>query len=86
MTIREVLEKRLCEHGMWPDEAKQVLKNAETHATCEAMKGRWDEQESGYPGFMLRVLWVSVTKIAVEWIDANKPKHFARSILTGVEK
>ncbi len=83
-TIRERIEKELFNHGLWPEEAKAIVKEMETQDLQETktMKDRWDEAEEGYPKVVLAVLLLSAKTQAVQWIDKNKPRHFARYILT----
>ena len=81
MTIRQMLEDKLVNHGLWPDEAKKVMEAVAAHPASESMQGRWDSESDGYPAQLIPVLWIGVKTRAVEWIDVNKPKHFARAIL-----
>lgn len=80
MTIREKMKERLVEHGLWPDEANMVLDDAEKSEVLEPMFGRWKDSVDGYPPQMFAAVWISIKSVAVEWIDANKPKHFARTM------
>jgi hypothetical protein len=82
MSIRERLEKSLVENGMWPDEAKEVLNIAAEDEVLKPMEFRWDDAAEGYPQSLFAVIWLRLKEIAVEWIDKNKPQHFARTILT----
>lgn len=76
MTITEHLTGYLTKRGLWPHEATAVMDNLK--AGTPAMEGRWDEDAEGYPDSLFAVLVMSVDQAALEWIDANKPKHFAR--------
>lgn len=81
MTIRENLEKFLFDHAMWPEEAKAAVELMAADPTQESMKGRWDSQTDGYPEVLVRVLRITVKKFAIQWLKANKPKHFALAVL-----
>lgn len=82
MTIRQKNEEELVNHGLWDDEAKTVVTEAEKEKSLEAMQGRWDEDTTGYPAPLLAVTWMSVKHHATEWLKANKPQHFALAILS----
>lgn len=53
----------------------------------DSMKNCWQDETESHPPELLAVLMLSVKQHAVVWIDANKPKHWARSMLTeaGIE-
>ena len=81
MTIRQKIEETLVNHGLWEDEAKTVIAEAEKHESLKDMLGRWDEDTASYPDQLLAVVWMSVKNLATEWLKANKPNHFALAIL-----
>jgi len=80
MTIQKRIESELVDCGLWPKEADAVMK--ELKAGNTSMEGRWDEDETGYPLELLAALFLAAKIKAVEWIDSNKPSHFARSLLS----
>ena len=82
MTVRQKIEDTLVEHGLWEDEAKKVVAEAEKDEGLSAMQGRWDGDITGYPVSVLSVTWTAVKHLAVEWLKANKPEHFALHVLT----
>lgn len=82
MTIRIKLETALVNHGLWPEEATTVIQTLESDENFQMMKGRYDEDETAYPpALFATILFVAKNK-AVEWIDTNNPKHFARALLS----
>lgn len=81
MSIRERLEAELVNHGLWPEEATETLNKAEVAKENEAMKGRWNEDVTGYPPQLMSVLWLSIKTTAKEWLKAEKPNHFALAML-----
>jgi len=85
-TIRKYLEAKLFSNGLWEDQASAVVTAYENSSGGQAMKGRMDDDISGYPSSMMIFLWIMVEAKAVEWIDANCPKHWARSMFTGVSQ
>jgi hypothetical protein len=80
MKIRDRLQKKLEENMLFPQEATEVLARYENSDVGESMRGRMDDDESGYPLQLMAVVWTGIKHMAVEWIDENKPKHFARSM------
>ena len=76
MTIKEYLSKALEDRGMFPHQAVEVVAGV-VEATTE-MAGRWDDDTEGYPPQMLAVLWYSVDRAALKWIDENLPKAWFR--------
>jgi hypothetical protein len=82
-TLRAHCEKYLTDNGMWPIEAIAVMDGVVSNPAMEFMsvKGRWDEPIEDYKeGPILRILMVLIKDSAVDWIDANKPKHWAREM------
>lgn len=79
MTIRAFLENMLFKHGMWPNEATEIVQK--TFAENKEMKNRMEDMIDSYPKPLLAVLTLTTKLAAVKWIDENKPKHFARHIL-----
>ena len=82
MTIRKKIEETLFNYGLWEDEAKIIVAEAEQEKVLEMMRGRWDSDVSAYPSSLLAVVLISVKHYAVEWLKKNKPEHFALAILT----
>lgn len=79
MTLKERLASELEQHGLWPDEANTVM---DTVAQVPGeMQTRWGDDENGYPPHILRVLWLPVKDAAIKYLEENKPKHFALSVL-----
>lgn len=81
MTIQESIETRLVEHGLWPDEAHTVVEALKADEASKPMSGRWHEDTAAYPHPLLTVVWIGAKRQAAEWLKANKPQHFARSLL-----
>ena len=77
MTFKETITKNLENSGLWPDEAKAIFSKIEADPANEAMRGRWNEDTSGYPAVMLNVLALTTKTNAHEWLLANKPQHWA---------
>ena len=77
-TVREKFLKLLHDHGLFEDEAKGVLELYENSPLGEPMKGRMNDKVDNYPQPLIVATWMGVSASAVEWIDKNKPLHWAR--------
>ena len=80
MTIREKLLNLLHDNGLFEDEAKGVLELYINSPMGEPMEGRMDDKVEDYPQTVIAATWMGVSASAVEWIDKNKPMHWARSM------
>jgi hypothetical protein len=80
MTIQEKMTRLLEDNGLSPDQAQAVIQLAIADKSLKFMKTRWDDECGGYPSPLFAVVWKSIKYMAVEWMDANMPKHFARSM------
>ncbi len=79
-TIESKLRQLLEQHGLWPQEVDAVIAAMKSDEITKSMAQRWNDDADGYPPQMMAVLWTSAKRQAREWIDANKPKHFARAM------
>lgn len=81
-TVEQFLVKQLVANMLWPKEAVAVVAKMiaedETGVRFDSRLG-----ESGYPKQMLAILTLTAKRVAVDWIDENKPMHFARPLLAG---
>ena len=84
VTWRIWMEKYLTDRGLWPQEAFQIANNAAINN--DALGEIIDRSHAGYPAMMNAAVAASLNSEALEWIDANKPKHFARRSFTPGEK
>jgi len=80
-TVEQVLVKKLVENMLWPKEAVEVVALLKADETTAGV--RFDGAPDSYPTPMLAVLLMSAKRHAVDWIDKNKPMHFARPLLAG---
>ncbi len=83
MTVREKLEDRLQDHGLWPEDATAAFDfMLEKHRDVSWIKDvKWNDPVEAYPASFFAVALITLKDAAVEWIDANKPEHYARAIL-----
>lgn len=80
MTINEYLTEYLTGRGLWPAEAEAVISQWLETPGGEPLQGRVNDDTAGYPRELMVIAQLGITFEAVCWIDANKPKHFARAM------
>jgi hypothetical protein len=81
MTIREKMEQLCVERGLFSGEAKIVVSAYESN-TKEMQNGTMDKNMAGYPVTFVAGVFAGVKFEALRWIDANKPKLWARPMFT----
>lgn len=79
-TIRGWCEEYLYERGMFEDQAKDVVAQAEASPAMASMAGRWDQDVSGYPAPLFKVLSISLDREALAWIDRECPEAWFRDV------
>lgn len=78
MNTRERFEKMLYDHGMFPDQAKQVMSIAVTKMLIPDYNITWNRPAEEYPEAFYTIGWLLVRKVAREWIEKNCPKAWFR--------
>ncbi len=78
MTFKEFVLKYLTDNGMFPDQAEAVFENLKNDSASEPMQGRWNDNVEGYPSIIKIGILLPLNKLALEWIDKNKPKAWFR--------
>lgn len=78
-TIRQSLEKKLFELGMFEEQASQVLDDMVKK--MPEMEDRWDEVWDHYPQTMQPVLWMTTKSYALEWVNKNLPNAWYKQLL-----
>jgi hypothetical protein len=85
-TFRDTMKDELTQRGLFDYQADKALDFAEQHALHEALKGRWNEDVSSYPPAMVVIVWLSLKRSTLEWIDANAPEAWFRSVFVSENK
>lgn len=80
MTFIEKFKKMLTERGMFESQAEKVMARVVTDKATESMEGRWNDDADGYPPQMIAILWMSVRRNAVEFIDDHCPAAWFRPV------
>ena len=83
MTIREWCEDYCYQRGMFRDQAKAVVDRFAADPRGETMRGRWDDDVTGYPKGFAIVMGIAVSSMAVAWIDENLPRAWYRPMFAG---
>ena len=87
MTWRQWLVSELMTRGLWSNEAEAVVTAFVARgAAGESMADRLDDALDGYPVQTQAICLRGCKAQAVEWIDANKPRHFARPMFLPAEE
>lgn len=82
-TVHEELVRRLIESGLWPEEAEEIF-DLMLGAKFPGMNEvKFNGPFRAYPNQLYAVILLYLHEFAVKWIDANKPRHFARPMFTG---
>lgn len=83
LTLAEFIKDYVTERGMWPEEAEIILELAKKDPVNSSLDGRWNDTVGSYPSSIPAILMMSTNRLALEWIDANKPQAFYRPMFTG---
>lgn len=78
MTFSELVTSYLEKNGMFPNQSNAVLAKVQASEAGQTMKGRWNDDVSGYPDIMQGLVLLSANDCAVEYIDAEIPKAWFR--------
>lgn len=80
MKLREKLLKELVDNGLFESDAVTVIARYEESEIGAPMKGRLDDDVSGYPESVFISTWIGVKHAALTWIDETCPQHWARAL------
>ncbi len=75
MTVQEYMINRLVQNGMFDTQATKVIEMVK--AKNEGFDF-WGKEAEGYPDQLLSVVWFTVKRNALEWIDENLPRAWFR--------
>ena len=78
-TIEQSVFERLVNCGMFDSQALAVLELVKAD-TDENMHGRWSDSFEDYQPVVEPLIWSNVKRIALIWIDENKPKAWFREM------
>lgn len=85
MTFTQWMHDRLSKSGMFDNQVDAVIDLVKTAPENKAMTQRWNDSIQDYPAPMINVLWVSVKRQALKYIDAECPQAWFRPLFTNEE-
>jgi len=80
MTFEQVMRERLTNCGMFPAQVDAVVERVKAAPENESMAQQWSDNANGYPPQMLGVLWLTVKRHGLEYIDAECPQAWFRPL------
>jgi hypothetical protein len=80
MTINESLTTTLINHGLFPEQASEVMRRVRENSD-ESMQNRWYDEVEGYPPQLLNILLYTAKQEALDYIDETCPKAWFRPLL-----
>lgn len=80
VTFEQRVTEQLVASGLFPDQAGEILSRAKVDLSLKAMVDRWNETTEDYPDVVFTALWLSIERIALQWIDANAPQAWFRPL------
>lgn len=75
-TLHQFVVEYLISKGLWPSEAEAIFEVMKVDPANVVMKDRWGD--AGYPASILVCASMSADEAAKEWLEKNKPQHWAR--------
>ena len=82
MTVQEKFKTMLVGRGMFDSQADQVIEafKIEVKDMVKDYGMTWNRPSSEYPDFIYTVLMIPLFRCAIDWIDANLPRAWYRSM------
>ena len=80
VTIENKIKEILVSHGLLEKQAAAIVEMVKADEANEAMERQWKDDAEGYPSVLLSALWHSVERCALQYIDANCPEAWFRSL------
>ena len=80
MTTKEKLIEMCVSRGMFETQAEEVLAYAMPQLDSMGEGITWNAPAKDYPPAMYAVMFITVSRCAIEWIDENLPKAYFRKM------
>lgn len=80
VTVEDKLKEMLFNHGLFENQATTIVEMVKADKANEATERRWEDNVEDYPSVFLSALWLSVQDCALQYIDANCPEAWFRSL------
>lgn len=75
MTFTQHFITELVHAGVRGADALEIMERSEASPLLNAMVGKWGEDISGFPPFLLAPIWLSVKDVAVEYLKETNPEN-----------
>jgi len=79
-TFKQALIEDLTSSGFFPDQATEVFNLFVEQPAQVSMKGRWNEDVTGYPAMILNISLVAIRATALDYIKEKMPKAWFRPV------
>jgi hypothetical protein len=80
MNFKHKLVEMMYKKGMHLDDAKAVLEQVIADPSTETMKGVWLDDVLGHPESVIAVLWLTTSRLAIEYLEQYKPESWCIGI------
>jgi hypothetical protein len=80
MSIESKFSKMLVARGMFPEQAAEVIAAVKADKANEEISTRFSDNEEKYMPQLMAAMWETTRQYALEWIDANLPRAWYRSL------
>ena len=80
MTIKAEMKRRLYESGLFEKDCNAIIEEAKKVEILDSMKDRWDDEKGGYIPLVIDTIWISVKRVALEYINKNMPDAWFKSV------
>ena len=76
MTFEEKAKELMISYGMFDTQADAVIALCKEKGEDEfpGMRDRWRDDIEGYPEMLFPAIWNSIKRVALEWLEENKPE------------
>ncbi len=80
MTWKEWMLSELMSKGMFEEQSKTVAASVMAANAVADMQSRWNNKVEDYPPIMKVLIWLTVKKEALKFIDQNCPQAWFREM------
>jgi len=78
MSVTQTMIDRLEQNGRFSERVREIMEKDKASKELASMADHWEQPAQCYPKGMEAGIWLSVKKIALEWIDEKLPQAFYR--------
>ncbi len=78
MTIEQYIRDYLSKRMLFDNDIDKIIAIMKQDPANEPMKDRWNDSVDGYPAAIIQLAVFSAKNAALQWMDSECPKHFAR--------